>query len=75
MDGEIAAWCIPEMVAALTMKEEATKDKREKVDIGRYRKALITAGEVQFGIYFNPESELRRINEGLRIRCGIRRQV
>jgi hypothetical protein len=75
MDGEIAAWCIPEMVAALTMKEEATKDKREKVDIGRYRKALITAGEVQFGIYFNPESEMRRINEGLRIRCGIKRQV
>ena len=71
MDGEIAAWCIPEMVAAISMKEKATGDKKAKQNIGRYRKALITAGEIQFGIYFSLESELERISEGLRIRCDI----
>ena len=71
MDGEIAAWCIPEMVAAISMKEKATADKKAKLNIGRYRKALITAGEIQFGIYFSLESELERISEGLRIRCDI----
>ena len=71
MDGEIAAWCIPEMVAAISMKEKATGDKKAKQNIERYRKALITAGEIQFGIYFSLESELERISEGLRIRCDI----
>ncbi len=72
MDGEIAAWCVPEMVAALTMKEKATEDRKQRAHISRYRKALITAGEVQFGIYFDLESEMERINDGLRIRCDIR---
>ena len=72
MDGEIAAWCIPEMVAAISMKEKATVDKKAKLNIARYRKALITAGEIQFGIYFNLESELERITTGLRIRCDLK---
>jgi hypothetical protein len=72
MDGEIAAWCIPEMVAAISMKEKATLDKKAKLNIVRYRKALITAGEIQFGIYFNLESELERISTGLRIRCDLK---
>ena len=72
MDGEIAAWCIPEMVAAISMKEKATADKKAKLNILRYRKALITAGEIQFGIYFNLESELERISTGLRIRCDLK---
>lgn len=72
MDGEVAAWCIPEMVAALSMKEKVTEDKRARLNIGRYRKALITAGEIQFGIYFNLESELERISTGLRIRYDLK---
>ncbi|GBL29868.1 hypothetical protein EMGBS10_10180 [Opitutia bacterium] len=73
MDGEVAAWCIPEMAAALWMKERATEDKKAKLQIARYRKALITAGEIQFGIYFNFDLELERIITGLRIRCDLRR--
>ena len=57
---------------ALTMKEKATEDRKQRAHISRYRKALITAGEVQFGIYFDLESEMERINDGLRIRCDIR---
>lgn len=71
MDGEVAAWCIPEMVAAMCMKEKATVEKKAKLNIARYRKALITAGEIQFGIYFHLESELERISRGLSIRCDI----
>jgi len=69
MDGEVAAWCIPEMVAALRMREEWSATRPEKESLRRLYSALAVVGEVQFGVYFNQEDETDRIKRGLLLRC------
>lgn len=69
MDGEVAAWCIPEMVMALRMKREMSADRTEKESLRRLSTALAVVGEAKYGIYFNEEEESDRIRRGLLQRC------
>lgn len=69
MDGEVAAWCIPEMVTALSIREEWSATRTEKESLRRLCSALAVVGEVQFGIYFNKDEEADRIKRGLKLRC------
>ena len=69
MDGEVAAWCIPEMVMALRMKREMTTDRAEKESLRRLSTALAVVGEAKYGIYFNEQEESDRIQRGLSLRC------
>lgn len=73
MDGEVAAWCIPEMITVFKLKHNhAETDKKRKKDINNLIDALTVVGEYQFGIYFNQFDERERIELGLKIRCSAR---
>lgn len=69
MDGEVAAWCLPEMAAALSLRSNYAESKEKRDNIKRLRAALVVLGEAQFGVYFNEEEERNRIERGLKIRC------
>jgi len=73
MDGEVAAWCIPEMITVFKLKHNhPDTDKKRKKDIDDLIDALTVMGEYQFGIYFNQFDERERIELGLKIRCSAR---
>jgi len=69
MDGEVAAWCLPEMVTALSLRDQFVKTPGERKNLSRMRSALGVLGEAQFGIFFNEDEERDRIERGLKIRC------
>ena len=69
MDGEVAAWCLPEMVTALSLRDQFVKTPGERKNLRRMRSALGILGEAQFGIFFNEDEERDRIERGLKIRC------
>jgi hypothetical protein len=75
MDGEVAAWAIPEMRYAVELlKQTVTEkgnDKKSKIsELERIQKALDMVGEMQFGVYFNQEEEAGRLKKGLELGCG-----
>jgi hypothetical protein len=69
MDGEVAAWCLPEIVTALSLREQFTETSEGKKNLRRMRSALRVLGESQFGVFFNEDEERDRIERGLKIRC------
>ncbi len=76
MDGEVAAWAIPEMRYAvellkLTVTEKGNDKKRKVGELERIQRALDMVGEMQFGVYFNQEEEAGRLEKGLKLGCDI----
>ncbi len=74
MDGEVAAWAIPEMRFAVellkqTVTEKGNVRKSKLSEFERIQKALDMIGEMQFGVYFNQEEEAGRLDKGLRLGC------
>ena len=70
MDGEVAAWSIPEMRYAVellkqTVIEKGNAKKSKLSELDRIQKALDMVGEMQFGVYFNQEEESGRLEKGL----------
>jgi len=75
MDGEVAAWAIPEMRYAvellkLTIVEKGNDRKSKVSELERIQKALDMVGEMQFGVYFNQEEEAGRLEKGLKLGCA-----
>jgi hypothetical protein len=75
MDGEVAAWAIPEMRYAVellkkTVTEKGNDKKSKTSELERIQKALDMVGEMQFGVYFNQEEEAGRLKKGLELGCG-----
>jgi hypothetical protein len=75
MDGEVAAWAIPEMRYAVELLKktvtEKGNDKKSKIsELERIQKALDMVGEMQFGVYFNQEEETGRLKKGLTLGCA-----
>jgi len=75
MDGEVAAWSIPEMRFAVELLKatvtERGNDKKSRVsELERIQKALDMIGEMQFGVYFNQEEEVGRLEKGLNLGCA-----
>ena len=75
MDGEVAAWAIPEMRYAVellkkTVTEKGNEKKSKISELERIQKALDMVGEMQFGVYFNQEEEAGRLKKGLELGCG-----
>jgi hypothetical protein len=74
MDGEVAAWAIPEMRYAVellkkTVTEKGNEKKSKISELERIQKALDMVGEMQFGVYFNQEEEAGRLEKGLKLGC------
>ena len=72
MDGEVAAWSIPEMRYAVELQKQTVtekgNDKKSFVSkLERIQKALDMIGEMQFGIYYNQEEETGRLEKGLNL--------
>jgi hypothetical protein len=75
MDGEVAAWAIPEMRYAVellkqTVTEKGNDRKKKVSELERIQKALDMVGEMQFGVYFNQEEEAGRLEKGLKLGCA-----
>ena len=75
MDGEVAAWSIPEMRFAVellkqTVIEKGNAKKSKLSELDRIQKALDMVGEMQFGVYFNQEEESGRLEKGLKLGCA-----
>jgi len=75
MDGEVAAWSIPEMRYAIELLKKTVIEKgNEKTaklgELVRIQKALDMVGEMQFGVYFNQEEETGRLEKGLKLGCA-----
>jgi hypothetical protein len=75
MDGEVAAWSIPEMRFAVellkqTVIEKGNAKKSKLSEFDRIQKALDMVGEMQFGVYFNQEEETGRLQKGLKLGCA-----
>ena len=75
MDGEVAAWSIPEMRYAVellkqTVIEKGNAKKSKLSELDRIQKALDMVGEMQFGVYFNQEEESGRLEKGLKLGCA-----
>jgi hypothetical protein len=75
MDGEVAAWAIPEMRYAVellkkTVTEKGNEKKSKISELERIQKALDMVGEMQFGVYFNQEEEAGRLEKGLKLGCA-----
>jgi hypothetical protein len=75
MDGEVAAWAIPEMRYAvellkLTIVDKGNERKSKVSELERIQKALDMVGEMQFGVYFNQEEEAGRLEKGLKLGCA-----
>ncbi len=75
MDGEVAAWAIPEMRFAVellkqTINETGNAKKSKVSELERIQKALDMVGEMQFGVYFNQEEEAGRLEKGLKLGCA-----
>jgi hypothetical protein len=75
MDGEVAAWAIPEMRYAVellkkTVTEKGNEKKSKISELERVQKALDMVGEMQFGVYFNQEEETGRLEKGLKLCCA-----
>jgi hypothetical protein len=75
MDGEVAAWAIPEMRYAVellkqTITEKGNARKSKVSELERIQKALDMVGEMQFGVYFNQEEEAGRLEKGLKLGCA-----
>lgn len=75
MDGEVAAWAIPEMRFAVellkqTVTEKGNDRKKKVSELERIQKALDMVGEMQFGVYFNQEEESGRLQKGLMLGCA-----
>ena len=75
MDGEVAAWSIPEMRYAVellkqTVVEKGNAKKSKLSELDRIQKALDMVGEMQFGVYFNQEEESGRLEKGLKLGCA-----
>ena len=75
MDGEVAAWSIPEMRYAIELLKQTVIEKgNEKTarvgELVRIQKALDMVGEMQFGVYFNQEEESGRLEKGLKLGCA-----
>jgi hypothetical protein len=75
MDGEVAAWAIPEMRYAVellkqTVTEKGNARKSKVSELERIQKALDMVGEMQFGVYFNQEEEAGRLEKGLKLGCA-----
>ncbi len=75
MDGEVAAWAIPEMRFAVellkqTVTEKGNDRKKKVSELERIQKALDMVGEMQFGVYFNQEEEAGRLEKGLKLGCA-----
>jgi hypothetical protein len=75
MDGEVAAWSIPEMRYAVellkqTVVEKGNAKKSKLSELERIQKALDMVGEMQFGVYFNQEEEAGRLEKGLKLGCA-----
>ena len=75
MDGEVAAWSIPEMRYAIELLKQTViekgNEKTAKVgELVRIQKALDMVGEMQFGVYFNQEEESGRLEKGLKLGCA-----
>ena len=75
MDGEVAAWAIPEMRYAvellkLTIADKGNERKSKVSELERIQRALDMVGEMQFGVYFNQEEEAGRLEKGLKLGCA-----
>jgi hypothetical protein len=75
MDGEVAAWSIPEMRYAVELLKETVtskgNEKKRKIgELDRIQNALDMVGEMQFGVYFNQEEESGRLEKGLKLGCA-----
>ncbi len=75
MDGEVAAWAIPEMRYAVellkkTVTEKGNEKKSKISELERIQKALDMVGEMQFGVYFNQDEEAGRLEKGLKLGCA-----
>jgi len=75
MDGEVPAWAIPEMRFAVKLLKETVTEKgnartSKLRELERIQKALDMIGEIQFGVYFNQEEEVGRLEKGLELGCA-----
>ena len=76
MDGEVAAWAIPEMRFAVELLKQTVtakgNEKKSKIsELERIQKSLDMVGEMQFGVYFNQEEEAGRLEKGLKLGCAV----
>jgi hypothetical protein len=63
MDSEVIAWAIPEMYCAI--QSFVAHDPESQADLALAKEALHVFGEIQFGVFFNPNEESERIKRGL----------
>lgn len=68
MDGEVIAWVLPEIYYAL--EELSICNPGDEGHWESVQKAILVLGEVQYGVYYNPQEELKRIKKGLRLAVG-----
>jgi hypothetical protein len=68
MDGEVVAWVLPEIYYALD--QLSTCCPGDEGYWSSVQKSILLLGEVQFGVYYNPEEEMKRIDKGLRLAVG-----
>jgi hypothetical protein len=70
MDGEVIAWVLPEIYYAIG--ELSRCNPGDEAYWKSVQKALLVIGEVQYGIYYNPNEEMKRIEKGIQIALGRR---
>ena len=68
MDGEVIAWVLPEIYYAVG--ELSRCNPGDEAYWKSVQKALMVIGEVQYGIYYNPNEEMKRIEKGIQIAMG-----
>lgn len=68
MDGEVIAWVLPEI--HYTLGELSKCNPGDEAHWESVQKAILVLGEVQYGVYYNPQEEMKRIENGLLMAVG-----
>lgn len=68
MDGEVIAWSLPEIYFAIEKFSQCRPDDEDHW--AAVQKSLLVLGEVQYGVYYNPQEEMKRIEKGLLMSVG-----
>jgi hypothetical protein len=72
IDGEVAAWGIPELCYAISLYEnfyDSDYNLREsqKAKVNAIIQGIMRLGEIYFGVYFNTNEENQRIEAGIKL--------
>ncbi len=68
MDGEVIAWVLPEIYFAIEKFSQCRPGDEDHWTA--VQKSLLVLGEVQYGVYYNPQEEMKRIENGLLMAVG-----